>query len=250
MRFRSTSNSPRGSGETPARTRREVRADNDTAMTPQEATVFREGLPGEASFPSGIIIGDGSEPPEAPAVTLTPGFGVIRAEWDALEGLQSVSAEGAYEAQLDTVATFDATPLSHRTSSTQTAWEGLASSTTYYVRVRAIQGADNAGAWSDVKSATTTVVGLNDLVEDSSLVGRVDALPTLPDPAYPAGSVVWLSTDGKLYRGDGTTWTSEVSAGDVTGTIDPDNMPIITGNMIADFAVTAKKFNTTNHVLY
>lgn len=86
----------------------------------------------------------------------------------------------------------------------------------------------------------------------SAGVRSVEALPPLPDAEQPL--VVYLETDGKLYRqnqeGDG--WTAEVQAGDMVGEIDPSQIPAeaITANHIADFAVTAKKFNTATHIIY
>lgn len=45
----------------------------------------------------------------------------------------------------------------------------------------------------------------------------VNILPTLPDTAYPQGSIVTLSTNNKLYRSTGTAWTAEVPAVDISG---------------------------------
>lgn len=49
-------------------------------------------------------------------------------------------------------------------------------------------------------------------------IRTVDSLPTLPNAAWPAGSQVYLSTNGKLYRtptGLAGSWTSAVSASDL-----------------------------------
>lgn len=44
----------------------------------------------------------------------------------------------------------------------------------------------------------------------------VDELPVLPDTDYPQGSMVLLTTDGKLYRTPtGTAWTAEVDGNDI-----------------------------------
>lgn len=47
----------------------------------------------------------------------------------------------------------------------------------------------------------------------------VSVLPTLPDTKYPQGSVVFLTTDNKLYRCTGSAWTLAVPTVDLTGTI-------------------------------
>lgn len=63
----------------------------------------------------------------------------------------------------------------------------------------------------------------------------VDALPTLPSATYPEGTVVFLTTDDKLYRSTGTTWTTAVPTIDLTGQI--------TSAQITDLAVTTAKLN-------
>lgn len=64
-------------------------------------------------------------------------------------------------------------------------------------------------------------------------VRPLGALPTLPDANYPSGAVVFLTTDGKIYRNVSGTWTAEVATGDLTGTI--------TETQIADDAITTPK---------
>ena len=59
-------------------------------------------------------------------------------------------------------------------------------------------------------------------------------LPTLPDAKYPPGVLVTLSTNGKLYRNVGNTWTAEVQATDITGQI--------TGSQIAGSSLDVTKF--------
>lgn len=59
----------------------------------------------------------------------------------------------------------------------------------------------------------------------------VGVLPTLPDANYSANAVVLLTTDRKLYRRTGNSWTAVVPATDITG-------QIAAGQIAAD-AVTA-----------
>ena len=79
------------------------------------------------------------------------------------------------------------------------------------------------------------VIGDSQLIDGSTLVGKVDTLPTLPDPNgdYPEGKVVYLTTNGKLYRNDSDVWTAAVAAVDLTGQI--------TGTQITDDAITTPK---------
>jgi len=79
------------------------------------------------------------------------------------------------------------------------------------------------------------VIGDSQLIDGSTLVGKVDTLPTLPDPNgdYPEGKVVYLTTNGKLYRNDSDVWTAAVATVDLTGQI--------TGTQITDDAITSPK---------
>jgi hypothetical protein len=43
----------------------------------------------------------------------------------------------------------------------------------------------------------------------------VDTLPALPSANYPEGSVVFLTTDDKLYRNTGSAWTTVVTSDDI-----------------------------------
>jgi len=62
------------------------------------------------------------------------------------------------------------------------------------------------------------------------------ALPTLPHTKYPIGVLVYLTTDGKLYRNVADVWTSEVAAVDVQGQI--------AGTQISDGAISTPKILT------
>src|SRR5690606_21989457 len=83
--------------------------------------------------------------------------------------------------------------------------------------------------------AQTTVNYVDKLqfARDIKPVVLVSTLPQLPNPEYPQGSVVFLTTDNKLYRSTGTAWTAEVPTTDLSGTI--------TETQIANDAVTTPK---------
>lgn len=251
--------------------RASVRSLNDRAMEPTDAEVFRSTLPGRQSFESGVSVGDPFTPPaQVTGVAASAGLRTLLVEWDRLEDFQTVDGAGGYEVQLDTVATFDSgSERTQRTSATLASFTDLATNTTYYVRVRAVQGADNYGEWSVEASDTTPllptaeVVGLDatlsaldaDLTAaeadiatlqadlntaegdiDTALLQAVEpvsSLPSLPHASYPEGKVVYLTTDDKLYRSDGSSWSSSVSAIDIAGQI--------TETQISDDAVTTPK---------
>ena len=77
------------------------------------------------------------------------------------------------------------------------------------------------------------VIGDSQLIDGSTLVGKVDTLPTLPADDYPEGKVVYLTTNGKLYRNDSDVWTAAVATVDLTGQI--------TGTQITDDSITSPK---------
>ena len=66
----------------------------------------------------------------------------------------------------------------------------------------------------------------------------VSSLPTLPSSLYPAGHVVFLSSDNKLYRSTGSTWTTVVDSNDLAANS-------VTTNAINAGAVTAAKISVT-----
>lgn len=71
----------------------------------------------------------------------------------------------------------------------------------------------------------------------------VSVLPTLPDSKYPQGSVVFLTTDNKLYRSTGAAWTVAVPTVDLTGTITTAQIgdAQVTTVKIGDAQVTTQK---------
>lgn len=78
----------------------------------------------------------------------------------------------------------------------------------------------------------------------------VSVLPTLPDPTFPIGSLVVLTTDGKVYRNVAGAWTATVPSTDITGTIADAQIAAlaatkltgqITGTQITDGSVSTPK---------
>lgn len=62
----------------------------------------------------------------------------------------------------------------------------------------------------------------------------VTVLPLLPNAKYPVGKIVYLTTNGKLYRNAGGAWSAAVATTDLTGTI--------TSSQLADGSLTYTKF--------
>lgn len=112
------------------------------------------------------------------------------------------------------------------------------------------QLADSAVTSLKLASGSVTTEKLGDQVVtrvklDSGLTVPevVNALPTLPDPGYADGALVVLTTDWKLYRNAGGTWTVAVPTSDLTGTIAETQITdgAISTPKLAANAVTAAK---------
>jgi len=77
-------------------------------------------------------------------------------------------------------------------------------------------------------------------------VAIVDTLPVLPDADYPPGSLVFLTTDGKVYRNVADVWTAEVAAAD--GGIEP--VAVLPTLPDADYPASSVVILTTNGKIY
>lgn len=62
----------------------------------------------------------------------------------------------------------------------------------------------------------------------------VASLPALPSASYPEGALAFLTTDDKLYRSTGTTWTAAVPTSDLSGTVNLATQ--ISGELTTAFA--------------
>jgi hypothetical protein len=86
-----------------------------------------------------------------------------------------------------------------------------------------------------------------DLFAETIVPPRVlDALPALPDADYPEGSLVFLTTDGKLYRNVADAWTVEVDGADIlANSITAGQIAVgaIGADEIAAGAITTEKFH-------
>ena len=71
---------------------------------------------------------------------------------------------------------------------------------------------------SNVDPGSITAAGFASGIEPISVVS---SLPTVS--GYTGPNIVFLTTDGKLYRLTGGAWTANVSTADITGTLDYDN---------------------------
>lgn len=95
-------------------------------------------------------------------------------------------------------------------------------------------GADRLGE-DRVQESSEGVIGVTSFATGLRPIEILAALPLLPSASYPQGAVVFLTTDNKLYRSTGPTWTLAVPTVDLTGQI--------TSAQITDLAVTTAKLN-------
>jgi hypothetical protein len=74
----------------------------------------------------------------------------------------------------------------------------------------------------------------------------VSSLPALPNSNYPVGCIVYLTTDGKIYRNENGTWKKNVDTTDLTGQIQNAQIALnaIKAPQIDSNAVTEAKIAT------
>jgi hypothetical protein len=107
--------------------------------------------------------------------------------------------------------------------------KGIVSGATYYYWLRAktkygTYSLWSAGDTSGHNDGVTPPIDTGDIADSAiskiklatNLVPPevVTSLPTLPDANYPIGMIVFLTTDGKLYRNYGNVWTKAVAVDD------------------------------------
>lgn len=113
---------------------------------------------------------------------------------------------------------------------------------TFYYWVKAVDRTGNISAFSTATNATTTFINdtdfsqdVLDLFDEAGLYGVTPVDDLLTDGAF-VGEVVFLTTDNKLYRWNGTAWISAVDGADIDDdTIVGDKIVAntITGGLLA-----------------
>ena len=115
---------------------------------------------------------DATIPVAATGLSIGAGVRTITATWNDNADLDVQNGKGTYDLQIDTANTFNTPNLrGKRVGGTIASFTDLATSTTYYARVRAVDSSGNAGPWSAIVSATTQQVGNVDIA-----AGAVDTL--------------------------------------------------------------------------
>lgn len=147
------------------------------------------------------------------------------------------------EVEADDNASFTSPTLAHAGPD----WRGIrvgleSTSGTTYVRARFVDVFGQASAWTSSNS-NGVLVGSSHIASQAIDVAKfasglrpvqiVSSLPALPDANYPEGAVVFLTTDDKLYRSTGSSWTASVPTTDLSGQI--------TTTQISDNAISTPK---------
>jgi hypothetical protein len=201
-----------------------------------------------------IVLMNGNEPvvlppaqaltsaaPGTPAgLTVTGAIGALLISWNSLLDADVKWNRGYYQVQVATDAGFTNIVRAVDVAATSTVVSGLTTGTTYHVRVRAVDYVGTVGSYSSTVTGAPIAVTLPDTtgVQGVPIVG---ALPSLPSGTYPVGSVVSLTTDGKVYRNVSNVWTAAVPTVDLTGTITTAQIAAnaVTAAQIANNTITA-----------
>lgn len=165
------------------------------------------------------------------------GTDAVLLSWDALVSATPVSYK-VYAGVTAAPATLVASTVANVRSVVQLATDGPHYYAVSSVDVSGVESAKCTPVGPITASAVTVPDGSLGITKFASSIVPpriVSALPTLPDAAYPAGSLVFLSTDGKLYStANGTAWSNVVNAADLDGTIGADQL--------GDGAIPVSKF--------
>lgn len=225
---------------------REVTIDNLKPSVDYEVIVRSHDKSGNPSGWSATVVltADANDPPAAPTgLTAVAGETTVHLEWNANTETDVADNNGYYEFQIDTVNTFPA-PISYTSGDPNFDAVGLATTTTYYARVRAVDSQGLAGAWSGTVSFTTGDYPLTPLSDGL-------APSTSPTPVV-TGGIGYLHVGWPLVT-NADLVTYEVHISTTTGfTAGPTTkVAQINGNAIVlekDAAGAALVYGTTYYV--
>lgn len=117
-----------------------------------------------------------SDPPEQVAgVTVESAIQSLIISWSEVSDFDVIVNRGWYEVQYDIVNTFDDTPVTIQVAGTKWVIDGFVPDTEIFVRVRAVDRAGEAGAWSTTASGTPTYVTTTVIADDSISTPKLQA---------------------------------------------------------------------------
>jgi hypothetical protein len=161
-------------------------------------------------------------PPATPTgVGATGGFDAIFVTWTANTEPDLAYYELFFQAT-STPAPTSGSAGGFRVSTNYLSRSGFGANVTRYIWVRAVDRAGNKSGWSTVVSATTRRAIADDIttgVLTASLfaagIKPVEILAALPTTGNTQGRTVFLTTDNKLYRYNGSAFTTVVDSNDL-----------------------------------
>ena len=150
---------------------------------------------------------DTTPPAAVSGLTVGAGLTTLTAYWDENEDVDVKNGIGFYEIQIDTVNTFDSgNLLTKQAGGTIASFANLVSNTTYYVRVRAVDAAENRGDWSSIISGTPRYVQDSDIQAGSISGDKITANTLAGD------RVIANSLDANTLKAN-TTFSQNLNVG-------------------------------------
>jgi hypothetical protein len=187
--------------------------------------------------PAQLIEGWSVVPETLRDATGNPRRPAIRLSWTgtAAEDANAVR----FEIRLAATAEIVASGLASREAGSLIVSEGLLPATAYQARARYL--ADRPTDWSSWLGVTTPAVYISEAEFENGIRGLFttaglsapEIAASLPATGAFQGQLVFLTSDNKLYRWTGSSWSAAVQTSDLTGTI--------TGAQIAAGTITGDK---------
>jgi hypothetical protein len=144
-----------------------LRFENLEPVCPYDVTVVaisNANMRSDALEDSFTSSADTSIPNNVTLVAVTSGLRTVLARWTDVVDKDVINGNGTYEVQIDDSSDFSSILKTVRVSGTVTAFTDLNPSTTYYVRVRAVDKSGNtSAAWSSTGNTTTGQAGTADI---------------------------------------------------------------------------------------
>jgi len=176
-----------------------VQAENLVGVSSSGTTLSNQELNGDQTAPSAPT-----------SVTLTAGINVITCEWTNPTDIDLAHVE-VHVTTSSTTPAVGATPTA-KISGEEYIAVGLSTDTRYF-HLRSVDYSGNKSGYTVAVSTTSLTVTESDL--DPTIVTGIEVVSTLPAAGY-EGEVVYLTTDEKLYRYNGSSWTVAVDGNDIT----------------------------------
>ena len=193
--------------------------------------------------------GDTTAPATPTGLSATAGFESVWLQWTANSEADLLEYD-VYTLGTAAPAPGAGTAASFKTRATSLLVQNLTPGVIRYYWIRAVDTSGNKSAWTASVNATPVKIESGDIADGavgtasfaSGLV-PVEIVATLPVSGNFAGRMVFLTSDNKLYRHNGTAFVATVPAADVTGQITTTQITddaISTPKLAAGAVVTAK----------